>query len=193
MQEAESEVLLLLEIEHSNVTRVLDIFERELARLADGNPGDTALLQDIAAYFLGFPDECHHPKEDLILDRLAAAAPRAGERLGALKREHEEIARMTRKLVELSDRLAETPESARPAFIEQGRAFVESYRRHMEEERTAFFPEAHRVLRAADWLAIDFDLFDRPDPVFDAAAEKRFSRLRDRIERESGAPSRGDG
>jgi len=191
MQEAESEVLLLLEIEHSNMARVLDVFERELARLADGAPGDPALFRDIAAYFLGFPDECHHPKEELILERLLAVAPGAGDGLGGLKREHEEVADMTRRLAELADRFAAAPDAARTAFLERGREFLDSYRRHMEAERTDLFPEARRALSAGDWLAIDFDLFDRADPVFDAAAERRFGRLRDRILRDSGGPAPG--
>lgn len=187
MPEAEAEVLLLLDIEHRNIGGVLDVLDRELSRLSAGEPADTALLQDIAAYFRSFPDACHHPKEDLILERLQAADPALAELLGGLAEEHRNIAEMTRRLAERIENLATAPETGLPAVLAQGGDFVDTYRRHMSEEETRFFPEARRVLTDDDWLAIDFDIFDRPDPVFSESAEKTFSRLRDRIIAEGGA------
>ena len=67
--------------------------------------------------------------------------------------------------------------------------FVNNYRNHMMMEEECFFPAAAKALSKEDWEVIEFDLFDRDDPLFDRAAHARFQGLREEIEssvRESG-------
>jgi hypothetical protein len=63
------------------------------------------------------------------------------------------------------------------------REFTEHYRQHMQDEETRFFPLAEKRLSRDDWATLDFAIFDQDDPLFDHAAEERFSALCQRIER----------
>jgi len=56
----------------------------------------------------------------------------------------------------------------------------------MREEDQRFFPLAEERLSRDDWDELDFTVFERDDPLFDHAAEDRFSALRERIERLAG-------
>jgi len=62
------------------------------------------------------------------------------------------------------------------------RQFTARYRQHMQDEEEHFFRLAEQRLSKDDWDRLDFAMFGRDDPVFDYAAEERFSALRQRIE-----------
>ena len=59
--------------------------------------------------------------------------------------------------------------------------FVASYRRHLDMEEEKLFPAALRELTGEDWEEIEYDSFDRKDPLFSDSVEQRFGRLREHI------------
>ena len=68
--------------------------------------------------------------------------------------------------------------------------FVSYYRNHMMMEEEHFFPAAAKALLEDDWAEIEFDLFEREDPLFDRSAHERFHRLREKIDKSAGEFSR---
>jgi hemerythrin-like domain-containing protein len=67
------EILRRLREEHRNIARVLKALEHQLAIFDHGEQPDYDVLVAAAEYFTGFPDRCHHPKEDLIFRNLKKA------------------------------------------------------------------------------------------------------------------------
>ena len=57
------------------------------------------------------------------------------------------------------------------------RAFIASYRRHMEAEETVVFPAALANLGEADWNEVEAKLAARQDSLFGERGEKRFAAL----------------
>ena len=176
-----SDAVLLLRLEHANQARLLDIIDDKLRRLDKGEAVDLDLVASILDYCESFGGTCHHPKEDLIFHALQARDPAAAASVGRLLEEHEELARLISDLaghIEAGRMGAEVPGDR---LVDALRHFCEFYRRHMEMEETHFFPTALRVLSEDDWKDIDFDLFDRDDPLFSNEVEERFDALRERL------------
>ena len=175
-----SEAILLLRLEHRHADDLLRLIERQYGeqdlRL------DLSLLRDICDYFSDYPDQCHHPVEDRVFRKLQARDPEAGARVGPLLEEHENISELSIGFARALDKATRGSKDDEAQLRKTLKNFVERYRAHMYGEEQLFFPLALETLTDHDWSEIEFDLFDRPDPLFDRAEEERFRKLRERIE-----------
>ena len=174
-----SDTILLLRLEHGNMARLLDWVEDQIRILESGSTADNNLLNQALYYLQNYPDQCHHPKEDLVLETMARRSPEAAAEIGDLAGEHNRIADLTVQAVMALNRAEGNDLHLQEAL----RELSTEYRRHMQKEETMFFPRALEVLDRSDWASIDFDLFDRDDPLFDHSQEQRFRELREGISR----------
>ena len=175
------EALRRLRDEHRNITRLLDALEHQLGAFAAGERPDYDVLAAIANYFTGFPDCCHHPKEDLILQRLRRRDPAAAAKVGDLEAEHERIGELARHFREAVENVLAEVEVSREAFDAVARHFIEHQRRHLEMEEERFFPEALAALTAEDWAEVDRRITQEKDPIFETEVSRDYADLRDRI------------
>jgi hemerythrin-like domain-containing protein len=174
------DAMLLLQLEHNNTVRLLSVLERLCERLEAGEPPEHELLELVVEYFRGFPEECHHPKEDLIYRKLRHRDPEAAEAVGDLLDEHERLAMVTRQMATLTQKARHN--GVRSEELANAlRQFVTGYEHHLLQEERLFFPIALDKLTGDDWAAIDFGVFDQRDPLFDDATESRFRELREQI------------
>ena len=179
---ATSDVALLLRMEHQNFSKLLDILSQHLDGLDQDQTPDYALIEAILAYFRGYADECHHPKEDLVYRKLETRRRPDSEGLGDLVHDHADLAALTQRAAERVQSAREAGKPLNAPLESDLRAFVESYRRHIALEEKYFLTAAEQALSEDDWGEIEFDLFDRKDPLFDAGVEQRFLDLRKQIE-----------
>src|SRR5262249_34464363 len=135
------------------------------------------------AYVSGYPDQCHHPKEDLVYRKLLNRHPDMASSLKDLVAEHAKLVDATRELSRAIDESRRNPAAANETLANQLEGVLRFYRPHMAMGEQYFFPAALKNLSRDDWAAIDFALFEQPDPLFDRAAEARFAGLRDEIAR----------
>lgn len=181
------DTLLLLRLEHRNLSRLLGLIEDQVAAADAGAPLDKNLLGLAWEYFSDYPDLCHHPKEDLVYEFLSKRDPGSCAGLKNLTSEHVRLRELTRTFGEAVRCLREAapspeaPQSAEAAAREVIRDFTRRYRQHMREEDEHFFPLAEQKLSKNEWATLDFAVFDRDDPLANAA-EHRFAALRQRIE-----------
>ena len=184
-----SEAMTQLHEEHRNIARILKALERQLEIFERGEHPDYDILSAVADYFLGFPDSCHHPKEDLILRKLRETDADAAHGVADLEAEHRRIGELARNFDAALQNVLQEAEVPRSAFVEVAKAFVTEQRRHMEMEDAHFFPLVERTLSAEDWADIDAEMSRETDPLFDSATAQQFAALRDDIaawEREDG-------
>jgi hypothetical protein len=78
----------LLHGEHRDVEKLLNVLEDELKVFDRRERLDYEVIQAIISYFQDYPDCCHHPKEDMIFDKLKARNPPAAKRIGDVEAEH---------------------------------------------------------------------------------------------------------
>src|SRR5271157_1128025 len=141
--------------EHRNIEELLLVLERELGVVDRDERPDYEIVQAIISYFQDYPDCCHHPKEDMIFDKLKARNPPAAKRIGDVEAEHRQeterldrVARVVRNV--LLDR-----EIARQTFSDVMRDFIDHQRVHMAMEERTLFPAAANALRPEDWQEIE--------------------------------------
>lgn len=178
------DVVSILQLEHRNLARVLDLLHHQAANARAGTAVNARLLELSVEYLAGFPDECHHPKEDMLYRKLVSRSPELATSLKDLVKEHAELATLTGHLRQAVARSRHDPQALDAGLANQLSAFVDNYRHHMRMEEEHFFPLAQQRLSRNDIAEIDFALYDRPDPVFNQVAEQRFAELIDAIARQ---------
>ncbi|MEQ8369388.1 MAG: hemerythrin domain-containing protein, partial [Alphaproteobacteria bacterium] len=161
--------------EHRNMARLLHVAERQLDRLAAAERPDYFLLGLLLDYFLDFPDQVHHPKEDMLLGLLQARAPDAAAEIGGLLAEHRDLALRTRRFADAVREISHDGAAMeRDELVRLGRDFVDFYFHHMHEENEIFFPVAAAYLTDADWASADVEGRAGSDPLFGGTADMRF-------------------
>jgi hemerythrin-like domain-containing protein len=176
-----TDILDAIHEEHANMAKMLDALERQLAVFDAGETPDYDIVRGVVEYCTGYPELYHHPKEDLVFERLKARDPAAAAEVGDLPGEHGELTVQSRRLQEAVAAVLSDLEVPRGPFDETLREFLDAYRRHMEMEERAFLPAARRALSADDLAELQ-DRLDHPDdPLFGAPGEERFAALRQDI------------
>ncbi len=176
-----TDILDAIHEDHTNMTKMLDALERQLAVFDAGETPDYDIVRGVVDYCLDYPDLYHHPKEDLVFERLKVRDPAAAAEIGDLPGEHEVLAALTRRLRDAVEAVLNDLEVPRGPFDETLREFLDAYRRHMALEESAFLPAARRALSAAELAEIDARPAPREDPLFGASGEERFAALRQDI------------
>ena len=176
-----TDVLDAIHEDHTNMTKMLDALERQLPVFDAGETPDYDIVRGVVEYCIGYPELYHHPKEDLVFERLKAVDPEAAAEVGDLPGEHAELTVLTHRLRDAVEAVLGDLEVPRGRFDETLRAFLDAYRRHMALEESAFLPAARHALSAAELAAIDARLDSPEDPLFGAPSEERFAALRQDI------------
>lgn len=172
-----AEAILLLRVEHQNMGELLDIVEQQLEQ--DGSL-DLELLKNIIDYFFEYPEQCHHPIENLIFRKLQSRDSSRAETISEILQDHKTISDLT-KLVDSSLKETESEDIKATKLREHIRRFVDIYRAHIKAEEITFFPMALSTLTKTDWDVIEFELYDRKDPLVDIEVEARFRSLSDKV------------
>ena len=171
---------ILLE-EHQNIEKLLLVLEHELEIFDRGGRPDYEILQTIIQYFQDYPENCHHPKEELIFEKLQLRDPAAARRFGDVEAEHAVETRRLRSFARAVQYILADQEFLRETFHLAVHDFIEHQREHLKKEERLLFPAALKALRPEDWAEIDARLDDRKDPLFDSVVEEKFHILQKTI------------
>jgi hemerythrin-like domain-containing protein len=172
-----SNIIKILLEEHRNIDRLLLVLEHELEVFDRSEEPDYEILRAIIEYFQDYPEDCHHPKEDMVFEKLKMRDPAVASRVGDVEAEHEIETERLRKLVEAIEEILAGREFLRQTFHDVVNDFIKHQRQHMDKEERLLFPAAVQRLRPEDWAAIDARLNDRKDPLFNGAVETKFHAL----------------
>src|SRR6516164_11173553 len=158
-------VIEVLRQENRNIEKSLRVLEQELSVFDRGDRPNYEVVVGIIDYFKDYPDSCHHPKEDMIFDKLKSRNPAAAAKIGDLRIEHVEEASRLRRAAQAVERVLADQDLLRETVDEIIRDFIEHERQHMKMEEQIFFPTALKALRSKDWADIALKLADRRDPT----------------------------
>jgi len=167
---------ILLE-EHQNIEKLLLVLEHELEVFDRSQRPDYEILQTIIQYFQDYPESCHHPKEEMIFERLKARDPAAAKRFGDVEADHQVETKRLRSFARAVDFILADQEFLRESFHLAVHDFIEHQREHLKKEERLLFPAALKALRPEDWAEIDARLDDRKDPLFNSVVEEKFHNL----------------
>jgi hemerythrin-like domain-containing protein len=167
-------LLEILEQEHADMRRLLDLIKTE-ADTAEAP--DLGLLHEILEYCLAYPDQYHHPKEELIYAALRRHDPEGAGAVDDIVAEHRELATATRELAAVLKTARSGQERAGRDLRVMLRSFVRCYRDHMRKEDQEFFPYAFCTLSPEEWSNLAAEVTDPTDPLMRAEACERLDDL----------------
>lgn len=173
-----------LVIDHRNMARLLDVLQNEMEDYRQSRHADFAILSMLLDYILNFPELRHHPRENVIFERVKRRDAGASKAIEDLLLEHKDLAALTRKLSAAIHNLHLEVEMPRPWFEDLVKTYIRRNREHMAKEEETFFPLALKTLSAADWQEFDAQgAAERPDPLFGGKVDAEYQMLHDRIVR----------
>jgi hemerythrin-like domain-containing protein len=123
-------IIEVLRQEHCNIESLLRVLERELSVFDRGDRPDYEVVRAIIDYFKDYPDSCHHPKEDMIVEKLKARDPVTGATIGDLEAQHRE-ARRLRRVANAVEHVMGDQDLLRQAVGDIIRDFINHERQHM--------------------------------------------------------------
>ncbi len=195
-----TQIIDILRDEHCNIEKLLLVLERELCVFNRAERPDYQVVQSVIEYFQDYPDCCHHPKEDMIFEKLKARDPITAASIGDLEAEHGSGSKRLGRVARTVESILADREILRQTVDEIIRDFIDHERQHMAMEERVLFPAAVKVLLPQDWAEIRARLTARKDPL-DTALEAKYHLLRllilqweqeaesERIQRTSGSGS----
>ena len=174
-------IIEVLRQEHRNMEKLLRVLERELSLLDRGDRPDYEVVLAVIDYFKDYPDSCHHPKEDIIVEMFKARDPVAAATIGDLEAEHLEGARRLRRVAQAVESLLSDQDILRQTIVDIIRDFINQERQHMAMEERVVFPAVLNALLPGDWADIALQLANRYGPISQPDFEEKFSTLRRNI------------
>jgi len=175
------EIIEDLRQEHRNIEELLRVLERELSLFDRGDRPDYEVVLAVIDYFKEYPDSCHHPKEDIVIEKFKARYPVAAATIGDLEAEHREGAKRLRRVAQAVERVLSDQDLLRQTIDDIIRDFISHERQHMAMEERVVFPAVLNALRPEDWADVAQQLADRYGPPHQRDFEEKFSTLRRNI------------
>jgi hemerythrin-like domain-containing protein len=163
--------------EHRYIASLLDTLEHQAAKLKPGKIPDYHLLLEIIDYLTHYPDQYHHPREDLLFSRLLANDEKFKPRLERLQREHETLQYFSDRLFQRLSQIAAGRRANRPELLDSINNYIVGYRKHMDYESRDIFPEARGSLGATDLKKLNAKTKYIDDPLFGNEVLLQYRRL----------------
>jgi len=173
-----------LRTEHRNISALLNILERQLDSISGNDKPDYHLMYEILHYLAFYPDQYHHPFEDLLVARLAQLRPDIQSILEEQASQHRAIAEKSAWLLDYLDRILADQVVPRQSLVRDGKLYVNEYRDHMQKEEQGIFEVLTENLSPADWLELTTAFHWKRDPLFSDRVSEEYRYLRDCITNE---------
>lgn len=155
-----------LQIDHGNISRLLELLREQTAHLEAGEYTDLQLIADIMHYFVNYPDIQHHPREDLIFIALSEKHPQVAAIVDELENEHKTMAEDSQVIFEEIKQMQGNAIIPRDKVVTDLKNYIDNYYLHIDKEETNLFSLALDTLDESDWEKIDNQLQFAEDPLF---------------------------
>ena len=175
--------------DHRNIRELLGLLARELDAVSDASGGDFELMRDIMIYMTRYPDHTHHPKEDLMFERMRerGVAPDTESTIEKLLREHVALAEKGNAFRDMLVGVVDGALVEREALVATGRDYVAFLGYHATLEDETVFVVAVELLDDADWSAIEKAFEAQSDPIFGPVVRDEFRSLYEHIRSSAGS------
>jgi epsilon-lactone hydrolase len=146
--------------------------------LCEGKPADLECMADILNYITHYPDRFHHPKEELIFDRMSGADAKTQAIIKNLRHGHTLVGSMGQDVsAEIAAMGASRSKKKRIDLGRHIRVYTRGLREHIHLEEAKIFRPAIKLLSEADWKAIDKEIKPIIDPVFGDETANEYATL----------------
>jgi len=174
-------LLAQLRQDHLNIAMLLEMIEQELAAFDAGDNPDYEVMFDVMHYLNNYPDDIHHPNEDLLFQRLLDRESALRTTIEKLFAEHERLAKQGYELQLLLEQIVGDAFVERAVLHDKLFAYLNMFKNHIGTEEREVFPGAERVLGTRDWLALNAEFAERADPLFGDIIGHEYQAIADRL------------
>lgn len=178
---ARERVIRTLKTEHDNIGKLLRTVLEELDS-SEGNRPNYTVVTGILDYLHSYTDGFHHPREDLLFERLVMRLPKLDQFISPLVDEHLWLDSEGNKLEQALRRHinSKRKDQRNKRLDTQCRRYVKKLQAHLRLEEEEVFPHATELHRH-DWMAIDKGLGYQSDPLFGREVQQRYEDLADAL------------
>ncbi|MFV8781323.1 hemerythrin domain-containing protein [Microbulbifer sp. SA54] len=165
--------------DHKHMQQLLDVFEKLLHQLGkrERDPATLTLILDALDYFSVYPDQWHHPVEDLVFERLLGKPVDIRDVVEDVLREHQAIAAATRRMNTLFYAVANDAAVERSQLYGAAQEYIDLQRQHLEKENEILLPLVAQYLTAADWEEIELQLDEKESVHFHQGVKRLYQAL----------------
>jgi acetyl esterase/lipase/hemerythrin-like domain-containing protein len=153
--------------EHRFAVHVLALMEQEARTLNAGRRPDGRLLREALHFFVHVLDRIHHPREELIFDRMQGRAdPPTLKITAALHEGHEKLSAAGLFLLQqLEGTRLVSGKRRRKALAQELAHYCAGMRQHMRAEEMEIYEPARKLLSKDDWAYVTGRLAGLPNPI----------------------------
>ena len=170
-------ILQTLYSEHRYISSLLAYLEEHASRLQTGKVPDYNLLRDIIDYLTHYPDQYHHPREDMLFSQILDSDSQFQKKLDRLEREHQALHHYTDELFNsLTGIVAGRPVN-RPELLQRISRYIEGYRQHMDYENREVLTQASGEISPAQLKELSKQTRFIDDPLFGREVQYQYRRL----------------
>jgi len=166
--------------EHDHVLRKLDLLEMQFLDMCRGRTPDYSLMRSIIVYIQEYPEQIHHPLEDMIFSILLERVDE-NKIIHDLIAEHTQLEVVTRKLRETLEAMP-SGSGTREELKEQLSEFLVAQRQHIYIEEVEVYPLVQEVLTKEDWSRLQYMVPLLDEPIFGRRTRYDYERLYREIE-----------
>ena len=162
--------------DHKHMQRLLDVFEALLTQLGkqDRDPATLSMILEALDYFSVYPDQWHHPVEDLVFEHLLGKPVDVRDVINRTLKEHHQIALATRKMNSLFYAVANDAAVERELLLGAAQDYIDLQRKHLQRENEILLPLVADMLTATDWEDIHSRLQERESTHFHAGVKRLY-------------------
>jgi hemerythrin-like domain-containing protein len=176
----ETSIIERLEIDHCQLLRKINFLETQYLDICRGAEPDYSLMRNIIVYIQEYPEQMHHPLEDMIFSVLLERVDDA-DIVQKLMSEHTRLEVVTRELRESLEAL-----SSGTVSIEKLKKklsdFLVGQRQHIHKEETEVYPLVKKYLTDKDWKQLQNMVSIIDEPIYGKKTRYDYERLNRVIE-----------
>ena len=172
-----SNIIDRLYSEHRYILSLLDGLGQQALKLKPGKVPDYQLLLESVDYLTHYPDQYHHPREDLLFAGMLKQDAAFSKHMERLQREHASLRQYNNQLFAELSAVAEGAPVDRPELLLKLQRYIKGYRQHIAYESGEIFPNAKGSLRQAQLRKLDERTRYVNDPLFGDSISRRYHRL----------------
>ncbi|MBL1143179.1 MAG: hypothetical protein HND53_14270 [Proteobacteria bacterium] len=161
--------------EHINITKLIDVLEKQINSYQENGSINLQLIRDISDYIIHYPDLYHHPKEDLVFELLRHKDKQIEPVINRLLNDHKILYESATSLSRELNRLKDS--SNAEILVKQLKNYIALSRSHMDVEEAILFPRAKELLTENDWQQVETGFNYVEDPVFGKVIYKQYENI----------------
>jgi len=160
-------IIQQIHTDHRHIVKILSILRHELKLLENNSEeANFELISDSLDYLAHYPDEYHHPKEEVIFAYHLQRSDEMRDEIERLMNQHRNLHEATQRINEITTAILQGDVHLRETYINTLAGFIQQQTSHLENEEKAVLPMLEQRLNDQDWINIEQQMPTQADPLF---------------------------